>query len=64
MPTQLAENRRATRSFFHGELDKRLSVNANDKPYGDKGFIVFPKAGDGAIFCRNNTIIQTSSARC
>ena len=64
----VAENSPVTRFFFlrqTGQTAQRLTRRG--KPYGDKGFIVFRKAGDGAIllpkqFNNTNFIGQVTNA--
>ena len=41
------------------------ALNATNKPYGDKGFVIFHKAGDGAVFlpkqATNSALIGTNA---
>jgi prepilin-type N-terminal cleavage/methylation domain-containing protein len=43
------------------------ALNPTNKPYGDKGFVIFHKAGDGAVFlpkqATNRTLIGTNVAK-
>jgi prepilin-type N-terminal cleavage/methylation domain-containing protein len=43
------------------------TLNASNKPYGDKGFVIFHKAGDGAVFlprqATNSALVGTNVAK-